>query len=116
MNKPFSVCFNGTPLTLPIVDENRAMLAYNMIYSMAEDGVQFSVDGKQVNFTEADVSVVDSAGSLIYPPLDAEWWASFERSIPIVEEIKRQRQAGDLTMYEVACHEDINMITFLPAT
>lgn len=115
MKKPVRVCFDGRPLTVDIMDERKAVLAYNMLYSMAEDGVKFTVNGSSAKVSVDNLAVIDSSGEQIYPSLDPEWWASFDEPQEFYTSLAKQKENGD-PQYSVTCKQEGNLLNFLPKT
>lgn len=77
MKGPFTVYHGNTPLTVPISDESRLALAYNMLYSIAEDNCAFETESGTEQFkTIMDTEKLvcrNKEGKTFIPEPDPEW-------------------------------------------
>ena len=68
------------PLAVGIMDENRQMLAYSMLYHLGENGAQISINGTDVSFGKNDLRLVSEYGvtgrHYTKPHLDPEWYGA----------------------------------------
>ena len=67
---PFKVYLDDRALTLPIEDEKRAALAYNVLYAVGEENA--AIDGTFIE--DGELSVIGADGEAFTPPLDEEWY------------------------------------------
>lgn len=64
------------PLTVPITDETRAALAYNVLYAMGDKHVKLLLNGETMGVGADTLYIEDESGKRFRPPLDAEWQGS----------------------------------------
>ena len=76
MNGPFQIYQGDQPLTVPIEDERRATLGYNMMYAMAKKEVMFQIDGNEQPLDTNRLQVLNGEGKLVALDLDAEWFGT----------------------------------------
>lgn len=74
MFKVYHGISNKTPVTKPIADEEKAQLAFNMLYSMGDSGCIVSVDGCQEKLLPDSLSIADEGGNTIDRHMDHEWY------------------------------------------
>lgn len=72
MKGPFKVFLQGKPLTIGITDENRAALAYSMLYAAGEE--YSLIDGQE--YDPKNLTVLDGKGNAFKPELDSEWYGN----------------------------------------
>lgn len=72
MKGPFKVFLQGKPLTVGITDENRAALAYSMLYAAGEE--YSLIDGQE--YDPKNLTVLDGKGNAFKPELDSEWYGN----------------------------------------
>lgn len=73
-------------MTVPIQDENRTMLAYNMLAYIGENRGQFLVDGHEVGVNRNQLVLLDENKNTVEPVIDRELFGT--------EEDKEARQEG----------------------
>lgn len=126
MKGPFRVYLNNKPVTVPIEDENRAAIAYNILVAIGEEGGQ--IDGKNIiSHFGKGLHVVGTDGESIYPDDDPEWSnndtyydAAVQKAIMQAAEngetIDHDEARNRTTAYTII-HEDTNLeADFMPAT
>ncbi len=80
----FAVQLNGTTLTREIVSMERADMAYNILYGMAEVGVKLN----ETPFDKTDLRLVDVAtGAELKEPVDREWFGTEAERAAIKEAV-----------------------------
>lgn len=74
------------PLTVPIHDEKRAIFAHNVLYAMADKGVEFSARFN-LEVIKEHFCIYDSDGHTFQPYLDSEWDGSKEKNLAVRESV-----------------------------
>lgn len=69
-----------TPITKPIADEDKAQLAFNMLYSMGDSGCIMTVDGRREKLMPDALSIMDDEGNTIGRRMDHEWYLGGEEA------------------------------------
>lgn len=122
MKGPFKVTLNDKPVTLPIEDDRRASLAYNILDSLSEE--QATIDGQKIE----GLSVVSADGESFVPDPDPEWTATMDTAWDAMiekiitkaaengETISEQEARTQMRSYAVL-HEQIDPETdFMPVS
>lgn len=73
---PFTIYFNGQPMTVPIEDVRRSNLAYTVLFAMGDGGAMCTVDGVETALEPAQLFVVDADGNSFIPASDDEWYGN----------------------------------------
>lgn len=102
----YRIYIGETPVTVPIMDYNRASLAFSMLSVMDDRGVDFTKDGKDIGRGQG-MRLVDGNIDDMDPELDSEWYESREWAIDDTVAEK----------YTICTYdEDKNIIQFMPMT
>lgn len=130
MFKVYHGISNKTPVTKPIADEEKAQLAFNMLYSMGDSGCVMTVDGRREKLLPDALSIMDDNGNTINTRMDHEWYLGGEevaKEAGIEATIKEAKENGEdldrnmaeyLTDKYTALTNDDDMVRtwFLPKT
>lgn len=69
----FKVYLGETPLTVDIMDEKRAALAYNVLFAMGKNDARIEAGGSPIPMELNRLSIVDDTGDRFMPENDHEW-------------------------------------------
>ena len=100
---------------MPIEDENRAALAYNMLYAMVDNGAECTIDGYRIKMNTDQLSVADSAGESFKPELDPEWYGTVEQKQQLWGQMEEKNE--NMTEYCLSEYDSLNeLIQITPVT
>lgn len=69
----YRVYLGSEPMTVPILDEKRAALAYNVMSILGKNGVYYDRNGSPERITTDKLRMLNEAGEEISPDPDPEW-------------------------------------------
>lgn len=125
MFKVYHGISDKTLVTKPIADEEKAQLAFNMLYSMGDSGCVITVDGRREKLLPDALSIVDDEGNTIDRRMDHEWYlggeeAAKEAQINVLMEedgLNRKNAEDAAEKYTALTYDEDNVrLRFLPET
>lgn len=90
MSKGYQIYYDDKPITVPIVDEKRAALGYNLLNAMAQSRSIVLGDDKDVLMDERKLRMADENGRNVGVKPDPEWFGTEEENQQIKDAVLDQ--------------------------
>lgn len=126
----YQICQGDVPISLPIIDEKRAALGYNMLHAMTTDKVecdQFEIEtnGERMPLDRDQLWVKGPNGEAVNVEFDKEWFGQEEDALAVKnaildryaeeaaldgEDFNREYEESMMDQYSVCCFDDTDNI------